>query len=95
MPYFETCWPSNIWMDATTTVLWLVPESPQGEVKQNDGENKWMGRKNLWIKPHIRLIKFKFNFSGAHFDDKFAIYGVASCIMLPTPFVRELSLKSY
>ena len=32
-------------------------------------------RENLWIKLHIRLIKTKYHFSGAHFDDHFITGG--------------------
>ena len=47
----------------------------QLELKQNVVENKLIERENLWIKPHIRLIKIKSHFSGTHFDDKFPTLG--------------------
>ena len=59
----------------------------QLELKQNVVENKSIERENLWIKPHIRLIKTKSHFSGARFDDKFLIFGVASCIMALAPIL--------
>ena len=42
-----------------------------------------MEREDLWIKPHIHLIKIKSHFSGTHFDDKFPTFGMASCITVP------------
>ena len=44
-------------------------------------------RVNLWIKPHDELIKIKYHFSGAHFDDKFITFVVASCILVPDPIL--------
>ena len=40
------------------------------------------------IKPHIRLIKIKFHFSSAHFDDKFLTFWEVSCIMVPASIFR-------
>ena len=62
--------------------------STQLELKQNVVGNRLMERENLWIKPHIHLIKTKSHFSGTHFDDKFPIFGVSSCIMVPAPNFR-------
>ena len=60
----------------------------QLELKQNVLENKLIQQENMWIKPHIRLIKIKSDFSGAHFDDKFPTFGVPSYIMGPAPIFR-------
>ena len=62
--------------------------SPSSNLNKNVVENKLIEQENLWIKPHIRLIKIKSHFSGAHFDNKFPTFGVASCIMVPVPYFR-------
>ena len=51
--------------------------------------NKWIERENLWIKPHVGLIKIISHFNGAHFDDKFITFRVASCIMVPDPIFSQ------
>ena len=66
----------------------------QLELKQNFIENKLIERENLWIKPHIRFIKIKSHFSGTHFDDQFATFGVASCIMVPAPIFAGSGLRN-
>ena len=40
------------------------------------------------MKPHVSLIKIISNFNGAHFDEKFITFGVASCIMALDPIFR-------
>ena len=40
------------------------------------------------MKPHVGLIKIEPHLSGAHFDDKFITFGVASCFMVPDPIFR-------
>ena len=78
-----------------TRILWT-----QLELKQNFFYDKLIEWENLWIKPHIRLVKMKSHFSGTNFDEKFPIFRVASCIMLPAPIshgsgLRNSWLKSY
>ena len=70
------------------------------ELKLNVVEDKWIERMNLWIEPHVGLIKIISHFSGAHFDDKFMTFGVASCIMVADPIFcmalfREISCSNH
>ena len=73
----------------------------QLELKQKFVENKLIEWDNLWIKPHILLVKIKSHFSGANFDDKFPTFVVVSCIMVPAAIFRMARvlenslLKSY
>ena len=70
---------------------------PQLELKQNVVKTTLIEREKLWIKPYIRLIKIESHFSGTHFDNKFATFGVASCIMVAAPIsgLQNSLLKSY
>ena len=61
-----------------------IPQT-QLELKQKFSDKKLIERENLWIKPHIHLIKIKSHFSGTHFDDKCPTFSVASCLMIPVP----------
>ena len=54
-----------------------------------------MEPENLWIKPHIHLIKIKSHFSVTHFGDKFPTFGVASCIMVPAPIFGWLEFAKF
>ena len=57
---------------------------------------EWMPpHENLWIKPHIHLIKIKAHFGAAHFDDKFPTFGIASCFMVPAPFLAWLGFAKF
>ena len=59
----------------------------QLELKQNVVENTLIKRENLWINPHIRLIKIKFHFSGVNFDDRFPTFGGLLHYGIPTPTI--------
>ena len=56
------------------------------ELEQNVVENELIERENLKIKPH---------FSGTHWDDKFATFGVASCILAPAPIFAWLGFAKF
>ena len=67
----------------------------QLERKQNFVDKKVIEPENVWIKPHIHLIKIKFHFSVTHFDDKLLTVGVASCIMVPAPIFSWLGFAKF
>ena len=73
-----------------TRILWT-----QLELKQNFVDNKSIEQRNWWIKPQIHLIKIKSHFSATHFDDKFPTFGVAFCIMVPTPIFAWLGFAKF
>ena len=60
-----------------------------GRTQTKRCRNKLIEMGNLWIKLCVGFIKRKSRFSRAHLDDKFITFGIASCILVPVPILRN------